>query len=189
MTDRSNPPSDEVMGKVVAKWKPVFGYEGYLEVSECGKVRSLDRTVWNGKVYRVCKGKLLSTRPGSHGYPMAHIMIDGVRTSHLVHRLVAEAFIPNPNELPQVNHKDGVKDNNHAENLEWCTASQNTRHAVQHGLAIPNKTRRKLTEPDVRGVRRLHAEGMSQSSIATKYGVSPSTIHDVIRGNTWKYVY
>jgi hypothetical protein len=109
-------------------WKPIkFGYE----VSNLGNVRSLPRIVVdkNGIEYKH-KGKLLSKYTTRKGYLMCR-----VQTSNMpIHRLVAEAFILNPENKPQVNHKDGIKANNHADNLEWCTDQENKNHAFKNGL-------------------------------------------------------
>lgn len=116
-------------------WLPVQGYEGAYEVSNLGRVRSLVRTIVqpakNGSVAtHTYGGKVLSPVKQSNGY----LTVNLCGRLHTVHRIVARAFVSNPDDMPQVNHIDGNKANNHADNLEWCTASQNTRHAVAMGL-------------------------------------------------------
>jgi len=103
-------------------WVPVKGYEGYYEVSNKDKVRSL------GKRARILKGDY------STNYHRVSFHILGLRRKKLVHRLMAEAFIPNPANLPFINHIDGNSRNNSLSNLEWCTPSENTKHAVKIGL-------------------------------------------------------
>lgn len=110
-------------------WKNIKGYEGLYQVSNYGKVRSLDKKVKGsnqyGKIFFVTKkGKQLKSRI-KNGYCNVHLIKNGVLKEFTIHRLVAEAFIPNPNNLPQVNHKDENKANNYVENLEWCTRSYN----------------------------------------------------------------
>lgn len=104
-------------------WKPIKDYEGLYEVSNYGRVRSLDHKVAisNGN-YRTSRGKLMSLCKTSHGYLFVSL---GRGNKRSIHRLVANAFIENPYNLPCVNHKDEVKDNNHVENLEWCDKSYN----------------------------------------------------------------
>lgn len=99
-------------------WKPVFGYEGLYEVSNHGKVKSLH---WYGG--NTEKEKTLSVR--TDGYLRVVLSKDGISKNYAVHRLVAQAFIPNPNNLEMVNHKDENRQNNNVENLEWCTRSYN----------------------------------------------------------------
>ena len=104
-------------------WKPVVGYEKYYEVSNLGRVRSLDRvmTSTTGKQF-VKKGRVLrQTKNKSNGYFMLSFRVEGNTKTFTVHRLVATAFVENPNGLGVVNHKNEVKSDNRPENLEWCT--------------------------------------------------------------------
>ena len=87
-----------------------------------------------GNVYNSKTNKVLCWCDNGSGYKLVYLMINGKRKSKLIHRLVAEAFIPNPNNLPQVNHIDGDKSNNHVSNLEWCTCEYNNNHAIQNEL-------------------------------------------------------
>lgn len=117
---------------------PIEGYEGIYEVNELGQVRSLDRTVLSrGGVGYSRKGMML--RPSvmkDIGYLGVSLWRNNVGTTHYVHRLVAQAHIPNPLGLPEVNHKDGVRINPHKDNLEWCTRLQNIEHAISTGLRV-----------------------------------------------------
>lgn len=88
----------------------------------------------DGRVYSTLRGRFLTPYGHQSGYPTYVLSINGKRTNKHLHRLVAEAFIPNPDKLPQVNHKNGIKTDNSPENLEWCTNRDNALHAYQHGL-------------------------------------------------------
>lgn len=105
------------MPNVVIK-RPVKGYEGLYEVTN------------TGLVYGCKSGVFLSPKSRKDGYLEVNLWRNGVGTSHLVHKLVAEAFVPNPNYFPQINHKDENKSNNNADNLEWCTAKYNSRYGT-----------------------------------------------------------
>lgn len=108
------------------EWRPIEGYEGLYEVSNTGRVRSLDMYVKIGYgSYRLHKGKVLSPGKNKDGYLLINLHCNEKNKKCLVHRLVAQAFIPNPDNLPQVNHKDEDKLNNRVENLEWCDAKYN----------------------------------------------------------------
>ncbi len=118
-------------------WREISGYEGLYEVSDIGRVRSLARMVQGRHGLRFNCGRVLKAGTTSVGYPSVVLCREGVHRTNLVHRLVATAFIPNPNNLPEVNHQDGIKSNCTLSNLEWCTRSQNRQHAYDMGLLVP----------------------------------------------------
>lgn len=108
-------------------WKDIENYEGLYQVSNLGRVRSLDRKDAQG--HRL-KGKVLSSGLNSRGYLIVILYRDGGTKNKTVHRLVASAFIPNPDNLPQINHRDEDKTNNAVSNLEWCSALYNMRYGT-----------------------------------------------------------
>ena len=110
------------------EWRPSVGYEGLYEVSSMGRVRSVERIVWNGRGYRTVQEKILKPKKAKGGYLQVHLNKDGKDKLYLVHRLVAIAFISNPDNLPQVNHKDENKENNCVSNLEWCSHEYNNNY-------------------------------------------------------------
>ena len=120
------------------EWRDIKGYEGYYQVSNAGRVRSLDRYVnskFNNKILR--KGSLMKLQKSHKGYMVIILHKEGTIKTFQVHRLVATAFIPNPHNLPQVNHIDTDKTNNKPENLEWITNEDNMAHAISHGCFKP----------------------------------------------------
>jgi len=106
-----------------------------IEVSTLGRVRTLDRVVSSGKMTRFQKGRVLKQSDNDMGYLKVNIPINGKQASKKVHRLVAQTFIPNPDNLPQVNHLDCNRANNHVENLEFCTASYNQQYREKYGIS------------------------------------------------------
>ena len=120
-------------------WVAINGYEGWYEVSDLGRVRSIDRIVRfkNGKGSRFYKGKILKFRYHK-GYAMVNLNKNKIMKEHYVHRLVIENFTLHPKYKKWVNHKDGRKYNNRLSNLEWCTPKENNDHAIKHNLRNNN---------------------------------------------------
>lgn len=125
-------------------WKPVKNYEGLYEVSNLGRVRSLDRVVRNRSGFAVKKGKVIRDAAVNGGkYRKVGLWKNNTGTNALVHRLVAEAFIDNPNNLPEVNHKDENPENNCVDNLEWCDNLYN----MHYGTLQERKTEKLRGRP------------------------------------------
>lgn len=164
------------------QWKPVKGFEGKYIVSNLGNVMSLPRTILNrlGREYTV-DGFTLSKRISDTGYENVYL---GNSASKSVHRLVAEAFVQNPNRFSEVNHIDGNKKNNCASNLEWVTHSENIKHALETGLIADCA---KKATPDI--VRAIRAEYIpndkkhSTTAIAKKYGLSAGYVWKIVSGD------
>lgn len=117
-------------------WKDILGYEGSYQVSNFGRVRSLPRLKGSkhGGVTAI-KGRILKPLSG-RAYLSVFLLSNGKRLNVSIHRLVAQAFLSNPSKKEHVNHIDCNKTNNNASNLEWCTRSENARHAVENGLYV-----------------------------------------------------
>lgn len=107
-------------------WKPVVGYEGLYEASNFGKIKSL----WNWNSSNSLR-KVLSPNNMKIKYKQVYLSKRWKGNTNLVHRIVAKAFIPNPEDKPQVNHINWIKTDNRVENLEWCTRSENSLHAYR----------------------------------------------------------
>ena len=114
-------------------WKPIKGYEGFYEVSNMGRVRSLDRFVGarNNKL-RLLKGKILSFGDNGHGYKTVNLSKNNNTALKYVHRLVASTYLQNIENLPEVNHIDEKLENNRVDNLEWCTAKYNANYGTRN---------------------------------------------------------
>lgn len=157
-------------------WKPVVGYEGKYEVSDCGAVRKIG-------------GVDIGQWSNDSGYSI--VRLSGPRSMKRVHRLVAEAFIPNPECLPFVNHLDANTSNNHASNLEWCTAKGNIQHCVSLGRIAKNAiglrpANAKLSDAEVSRIREEYANGgTSFAKLGDKYGVSKWAIGSIISGENY----
>jgi len=166
------------------KLKPIKGWEGRYSISDTGEVVSLKREAGRASRNEDKVRKLAIKK----GYVTCALCRDGQMKYYLVHRLVAEAFIPNPKNLPQVNHKDGNKLNNLVGNLEWCDQSWNQTHARSLGLSGGIRTNTaKLTEREVRAIRRIYPK-LNTRELAKAFDIGQATICKIINKEYWKYV-
>ena len=122
------------------EWRDIEGYEGLYQVSNTGKVKSLERTIWTGRgCYHTLPERILKADKWGGGYYQVTLFKDGKRDRYKVHRLVAKAFIPNPDNLPCINHKDENKKNNCVQNLEWCTYKYNSNYGTSMERSVSKR--------------------------------------------------
>jgi hypothetical protein len=164
-------------------WKDIVGYENIYQISNFSRVKSLSRIRVNGRSTCLTKDKILSPAVSKNNY--THVELLG--KNKLIHRLVAAAFIPNPENKPQVNHINGIKTDNMVENLEWCTVSENAIHASKNRLSKTGEKhwKSKLTEKEVLEIRESK---LSSKLLVEKYNVLQCTISQIKRNKTWKYI-
>lgn len=167
------------------QWLPVVGFEGEYEVSNLGRVRSLDRAVRHRYATAVKRGQFLKLRTDGKGYHFVGLNLARVTTQERVHRLVAQAFLPNPKNLPVVNHLDHCRTNNRVSNLEWSTQKDNCRHAAKCGRYKSDRMSRKLTREKVEEMRELHLRGASYQTLMDRFKVSHGTVARIVRGTSW----
>lgn len=188
-------------------WKDIEGYEGLYQVSNLGNVKSLDRTQIQkrGDLYynRKYKGQIIKPHLTHKGYCAIGVTKNNKHKNFSVHRLVAKAFIPNPENKPEVNHIDGNKQNNMVNNLEWCTRSENLKHAYNSKLKICTKKHRetakyqckknfnkKILQYDLNGD--FIKEWNSITEASNFYNISISCISQCCQGITksaYKYIW
>lgn len=179
-------------------WLPVNNWLHFYEVSNQGRLKRLRKEFFLNK--KCTKPHVLAERISfgyveSTGYRVARLM-DKKRVEDVkVHRLVAQAFIPNPDNKPCVNHINGIKTDNRVENLEWVTISENIKHASKLGLlkgALDAKgsknNQSKLTEKDIPIIKNLYKQGITQTQIAERYKVTHSAISNIINNKSWTHV-
>lgn len=167
-------------------WKDIESFEGLYQVSNQGRVRSLTREVRFGPHTRMARGKMLSLNSLSNGYPIV-ILTNGVdvRKTAKIHRLVAEAFIPNPDNLATIDHINNIKTDNRVENLRWCSNEDNVRYAWEDGLRGPVNPDaiRALAERTAKPVVRSDGERFkSVVDAARAIGVTDNAVHAVLHG-------
>lgn len=172
-------------------WKDIVGFEKYYQVSDSGRIRSLDRYVknaWGGLNF--IKSRISKQFLNQNGYPYVTLCKEGKARQETVHRLVALSFVPNPHNYNIINHIDSNILNASAPNLEWCTAAQNTHHMIKLGRGgrlggkhCPNS---KLTEEQVVEIRKLNLEGVKQYRLAKIYKVTNQAINNILTYKSWK---
>lgn len=176
---------------------PVAGYEGYYEVSNFGRVKSVSRYVKmprENQKPRLKQDIFLKQGVNPNGYNLVVLSKGNTPKTCVVHRLVATAFIENTFNKRCVNHIDGIKSNNTVDNLEWVTHSENNQHAYDIGLkkANPNlgvKHHNSIfTVENVHDIRKMLKEKKRAPYIAKKFGVTDSAIYAIKLGNTWRHL-
>ena len=165
-------------------WKDVKGFEGFYQVSNLGRVRSLDRiAVSENRSTQKIKGAIKKVKVGKNGYYMVMFYKDSKYKCAYVHRLVAQAFIPNPDNLPQVNHKDEIRTNNCVDNLEWCDSKYNNNYGTKidrlMGHYVSDETKEKIRKANI-GNKNWLGKHRSQE---TKDKISKT-----LTGRHWKLV-
>ena len=163
------------------QWRDIDGYDELYQVSSLGRVKSLKF------------GKIRSLKFGfsGNGYLRVCLWEDNKGKIFSVHRLVAQAFIPNPELKREVNHINGIKTDNRVENLEWCTRSENARHAFDIGLQVARQGEErhnaKLSNEKVFYIRD-NPDGLNTYELTKKFNVCEATINDIQRGKIWKSI-
>lgn len=162
---------------------PIKTFEGHYAVSDTGQVKSLDRVTCHG---RRRKARILK-QAHIYGYAYVNLSKDGAKSMRRVHRLVAEAFLTNPLDLPDVHHVDHQRDNNRIENLRWVDAATNMAEASRAGR-LDGWSRGygiRLNQEEVDQIRRQAASGEVSENLGTKFGVTGRTVRHILRGDTW----
>lgn len=148
----------------------------------------MDRRVRYGHGKRLIKGRILKPLPDKDGYHLCCLWKCNKGSTQKIHRLVANAFLPLPGDGDdQVNHLNGDKQDNRAVNLEWVSRRENTRHAIQSGLMVP-ESGSKLNKWQARVIRKLatgHASVFTYRQIGDLFGVTPSSVCHIAKGVTW----
>lgn len=184
-------PATYTLNTNIEEWKSVIGHERFYEVSNLGHLKSFyTKTITPTEILNY---KILKFKINQAGYHQTIIIRGNQRCTVLAHRLVAEAFLLNPNNYPVVNHLDGNKLNNCVDNLEWCTQGDNIRHAFKLGLMEGNKGEKNalsvLSSDQVQSIDYLLEQGhLNNKEIAAEFDIDPVTICDIKRGKTWGWL-
>lgn len=163
------------------EWKNIIGFEGLYDISNKSRVRSIFR-------YKIILKPILC----KNGYLSYNLCKNNIQKKKTIHRLIAIAFVPNPDNKPCINHIDGNKLNNNIDNLEWVTHKENIQHASNFGLMSGRQhlihPSTKLYEKDIINIRLLLTQGISLLKISILYKVSKTLISQIKLGKKWKRV-
>jgi hypothetical protein len=174
------------------EWRDVDWSDGIYQVSNLGRVRSKERVVIRSDGRNLTVRAKILRQNKNQGYPSVKMMKNRIGTTVKVHRLIAKAFIPNPENKKNINHIDGSRDNNSISNLEWCTFSENTKHAYKTGAMTPKKGSEngyaKLTERDIMKIKEmLSSKSVTHREIALKFNVARTTVTAINRNQNWNH--
>jgi hypothetical protein len=170
-------------------WLPILGYEGFYKVSSLGRIRSLSprnsNTIYDDNSLFIRKQTI-----EKNGYHRVQLVKKGDAKIYLVHRLVAMAFIQNPENKRCVNHIDCDRSNNMASNLEWCTYQENENHKSKLGRQASGQRHgmSKLTDRDIRYIRENYIKGENCKILAKMFCVEKSRITKIVSGTNWKHI-
>lgn len=171
-------------------WRKIPGLPDYYEASSLGRLRRIERTVDATSPHGT--GTISQRKIRSKIFKLRALSTKGYQRINLcgriwfVHRLIATAFVPNPHDLPQINHRNGRKIDNRPSNLEWATNQQNRDHAVTTGLQPSGeRVSKKLTLRQVESIRALESGGMSQGRIAEMFQIRQQTVSKIARYKSW----
>ena len=176
------------------EWKDIIGYEGLYQVSNLGRVKSINRVVYynDGRKFNY-SSKILKVNINKRNYNnnIVHLYKNGIRKAIPVHRLVATSFIVNNDNLPEVNHIDGNRNNNKVENLEWSSRKDNMKHAFDNGLINNigiNHGNNIYAESQIIEVKKLLLLKLPHKQIEEITGVKKGTIEQISRNKQWKHI-
>lgn len=176
------------------RWKSIVAYQAYYEVSNHGRVRSLDRVVkYPNASDRHMSGRILTHRLDNYGYPVVNLSVERDHKTFKIHRLVLTAFVGDPEDESVCMHLDNNPENNSLDNLRWGTSADNNRQCIEDGRG--NRAsgechgRAKLTEKQVLEIRKLYfVGGITQRKLGMIFAVSRRSIGDIVNRKNWRHI-
>ena len=170
--------------KTAEEWRDVKNYEGLYQISNYGRLR---RWYPYKKKFKILKPVQ------KDGYECCTLSKNSIKKWNRLHRLVASAFLENTNNLPFINHKDAIRNNNFVNNLEWCNSSYNNKYTFTNGKGVrivgEDSHSSKLKEIEVISIFKKSIDGAKNYELALEFKVAQSTISDILKGKKWKHIF
>lgn len=171
-------------------WKPIKNYEKLYHISNLGRVKSLEKEWISGNNIKRHHPDIILKTVLHRGYKAITLSKNKKRKTVKIHRLVAQAFISNPENKPEVNHKNGIKTDNRVENLEYVTYKENMKHATVNGLRAKGNRNgnSKLKEKEIVEIKKMLKAGIKQNIIAKQFKVTTPVISYIKNNKWWKHI-
>lgn len=179
-------------------WLPIKDFEDYYEVSNLGRFRNKDRLLTrNNGVKQFTKGKILKNNYYSNGYVQLILYVNKVRFNFIGHRVIAEHFIPNPNNFSVVNHLNSIRWDNRVINMEWCTTVDNMQHMIKSGRRVMGKRYKggehcntNLTDEDAVYIKRNYKKGKNNDKLYELFSdkIGRSAFDKICYSLSWKHI-
>lgn len=186
---------DNLFGEI---WKDIIGYEGFYQVSNLGRIKTLDRVKEfpNGVKHIIRREAIMKLKTTNFGYITVSLYNHSAKKSknYFAHKLVLIMFSTNPENKLEGNHKNGIKSDNTLENLEWCTRAENNRHAIETGLLVARKGSEvynaKLNEEKIALIRRFYRRfpKTKQRDFSKRIEICHKQLNSILKNRTWKHV-